>query len=90
MPKMSIADTRYKFLREIEKFCESNKLNFAKVMDSPQSCSENMLAVQHWDESVGANGLLDETPAEIILLAKKTGETIVVEKCENTDKYLAL
>lgn len=87
---MSIANIRNEFLREIKIFCNSSNLSFEKVMSFPQSCNENTLAVQYWDESLGTNGLLEETPAEIILLAKKADGKIDVEKQENTDKYLSV
>ena len=86
--KMSIAEARNEILRAIQAFCISNDLSYDKVLNFPQSFNQNVLAVQYWDKTVGAEGLLDETPAEIILLAKKTGEKIIVEKCDNTDKYL--
>ena len=78
------------FLLAIQEFCKANNLDYEKVKASPRCGNGNVLFIQRVNDTSSSAGLLDESPAEIILSARKGVDGIVIEKRENTDKYLSI
>lgn len=78
------------FLLAIQEFCKANNLDYGKVRASPRCGNDNVLFIQRVNDTSSSAGLLDESPAEIILSARKGADGIVIEKRENTDKYLSI
>lgn len=78
------------FLLAIQEFCKANNLDYGKVKASPRCGNDNVLFIQGVNDTSSSAGLLDESPAEIILSARKGADGIVIEKRENTDKYLSI
>lgn len=78
------------FLLAIQEFCKANNLDYGKVKASPRCGNDNVLFIQRVNDTSSSAGLLDESPAEIILSARKGADGIVIEKRENTDKYLSI
>ena len=52
---------------EIEKYCENNNLSFEKACQMGQCYGKNDLWLQYVDKEKGKKGLLDETPAPVVL-----------------------
>nr|DAV19218.1 MAG TPA: hypothetical protein [Bacteriophage sp.] len=78
------------FLLAIQEFCKANNLDYEKVKTSPRCGNNNVLFIQRANNASSSAGLLDESPAEILLTARKGADGIVIEKRENTDKYLSI
>ncbi len=78
------------FLLAIQEFCKANNLDYEKVKSSPRCGNNNVLFIQRANNASSSAGLLDESPAEILLTARKGADGIVIEKRENTDKYLSI
>lgn len=78
------------FLLAIQEFCKANNLDYEKVKASPRCGNNNVLFIQRVNSASASVGLLDESPAEILLAARKGDDGIVIEKRENTDKYLSI
>lgn len=76
------------FLLAIQEFCKANNLDYEKVKASPRCWNNNVLFIQRINGAVSSSGLLENTPAEILLTARKGADGIVIEKRENADKYL--
>ena len=75
---------------EIKTYCEKNMLSFEKVKKSPKSWGKNDIALQYVDREKGKKGLLDETPAPVLLwIRRKSDGKIVFEQTEYTRKYLS-
>lgn len=73
---------------EIEKYCENNNLSFEKACQMGQCCGKNDLWLQYVDKEKGKNGLLDETPAPIVLIIYVDNGNVRFEQTEHTKKYL--
>nr|DAE38371.1 MAG TPA: hypothetical protein [Caudoviricetes sp.] len=78
------------FLLAIQEFCKANNLDYEKVKASPRCGNNNVLFIQRVNSASASVGLLDESPAEILMVARKGADEIVIEKRENTDKYLSI
>lgn len=76
------------FLLAIQEFCKANNLDYEKVKASPKCWNENALFIQRINGAASSSGLLEDTPAEILLTARKGAGGILIEKRENADKYL--
>lgn len=75
---------------EIKLFCEENELDFNKVKSFPKSYNQEVLFVQYMDKNKAKLGLLDNTPAEVVLTIKlNSDKTVSIEKGKNAEKYLA-
>lgn len=73
---------------EIKEYCEKSGLNFEKVLKFKNTGNCNICAIQYFDPHGGAQGLLDETPAELLLLIEKKDNGIEFTQYENALKYL--
>ncbi len=75
---------------EIKEYCLNNNLNYDKARHMAKSWGKNDIALQYIDKSLGLNGLLDDTPAPVVLWIKRqTDGTISFEQTEYTRKYLS-
>ena len=80
-----IQDNRH----EIEAYCKRRGLNAARVFSSPASFNSRMAYVQGVVKRHNSRGLLDETPAPVILrIYKEKNGKIRIEETENTMKFL--
>lgn len=77
-----------KYENEIRKYCSDNNLDFEKVKKMSQSWSKNDIWLQYFDASKGEKGLLDETPAPIVLKIFIKNDVLTFEQTEFTKKYL--
>jgi hypothetical protein len=75
---------------DIERYCRNNKLSADRVFVSPISFNNDFVAVLYADPDKGKLGLLDETPADVLLWIKKIGDNIIFEQTEHTMKHLAI
>ena len=78
-----------KWQNEIKDYCLMNNLDFEKAKKMPKSWGKNDIALQYVDDTEGELGLLDETPAPVVLWIRKSGDKLVFEQTEHTRKYLA-
>ena len=74
--------------KEIKKYCDDNGLDFDIVKSMPQCWGRNDIWLQYHDPEKGKNGLLDETPAPIVLKIQVENGGVRVEQTEHTEKYL--
>ncbi len=74
---------------EIKSYCESNGLDFEKAQKMCKCWGKNDLLLQYHDPQKGKNGLLDETPAPVVLYVKKENGILLFEQTEHTKKYLS-
>lgn len=74
---------------EIRNYCLSNGLDFSKAERSGKCWGKDVLMLQHIEPQAGEKGMMDETPAPIILVIKKQNNSLVFEQTEHTRKYLA-
>ena len=73
----------------IADYCAKNGLSFAKAKQMGRSSGKNDLYLQHLDPEKGRHGLLDETPAPVVLIMKVKNGKPLFEQTEYTRKYLA-
>lgn len=74
---------------EIRDYCIKNNLDFEKAKKMPKSWGKDDIALQYVDDNEGELGLLDETPAPVVLWIKRINGELVFEQTEYTRKYLA-
>ena len=74
--------------KEIRKYCDENGLDFDIVKSMPQCWGKNDIWLQYYDPEKGKSGLLDETPAPIVLKIEINNGIVTVEQTEHTNKYL--
>ncbi|MCD7828519.1 MAG: hypothetical protein LUG85_08335 [Clostridiales bacterium] len=77
-----------KWGKEIQNYCEQNNLDFEKVVHMPKSWGENFFAILFHDKEKGRQGLLDETPMPIVLMAHIRDGVPIFEQTEYTQKYI--
>ena len=73
---------------EIQHYCEENGLNFELAKTLPQCWGKNDIWIQYHDPQKGSSGLLDETPAPIVLIIRVHNGSVSFEQTEHTAKYL--
>lgn len=74
---------------EIKTYCDVNKLDYGRVKKMAKSWGKNDIALQFIDKSKGKRGLLDDTPAPVVLWIRKINDEIIFEQTEYTKKYLS-
>ena len=74
---------------EIQEYCKNNRLSFEKAKRLSKCWGKDHLALQYHDPEKGKMGLLDETPMPVVLWIKRTGDKLVFEQTEYTQKYLS-
>ena len=74
---------------QIKEYCEKNGYDFEKAKKLSQCWGKEFVALQFHDPTKGARGLLDDTPAPVVLWIKKNDDgKLSFEKTEYTDRYL--
>lgn len=74
---------------EIKLYCDENDLDFEKAKQMPKSWNKDFIALQVSSDEENDAGLLDETPAPVVLWIRKSSNgSLVFEQTEHTDKYL--
>lgn len=73
----------------IADYCATNGLSFAKAKQMGRSSGKYDLCLQHLDPEKGRRGLLDETPAPVVLIMRIKNGKPLFEQTEHTRKYLA-
>ena len=76
------------YAAQIEQYCEENGLDFEIAQKLPQCWGKNDIWLQFHDPNKGKNGLLDETPAPIVLKITIDNGEVKIEQTEHTEKYL--
>lgn len=74
---------------EIQRYCMENHLDFEKARKLPQCWGKNDLWLQYHDPAKGKQGLLNETPAPIVLKIARSNGKLLFEQTEHTRKYLS-
>lgn len=83
---MKIFEKYYEFLRE---YCKNKPLNYDEIISYPRCGNEQILNFVKYDEEKGKNGLLDETPAEIILTIYYNEDgSFTISEGKNAKKYI--
>lgn len=73
---------------EIHKYCEDNGLDFNKAKTMPKAWNKDFLVFLYADPNERTRGLLDETPAPIVLRMDLVNGNPVFTQTEYTKKYL--
>ena len=81
----SLFDT---YKREIEQYCNDNGLDFSKMKGMGRCWGKDHLFIQYVDPSEGKMGLLDETPAPVVLIMKIVNGKPEFEQTQYTQVYL--
>lgn len=75
---------------DIKVYCNNNGLNFDKAKRLSKCWGKNDLLLQYHDPEKGKMGLLDETPAPVVLWIRKAPDgTLSFEQTEHTKRYLS-
>ena len=75
--------------KQIKEYCDDNEFDFEKAKKLSQSWGKDVLVLQFHDPKKGMKGLLDETPAPLVLLIRKDKDgSFTFEQTEYTEKYL--
>lgn len=77
---------------KIKNYCDNNGLDFSKIKKKKKmikGCGEDDIIFQYHDPEKGKMGLLDETPAPVVLKIIRMGSNIKFEQTEYTHKYLS-
>lgn len=75
--------------KDIQKYCRENGLDFSKAQKAGKCWGKDFLILQHVDEKKGQRGLMDESPAPVVLVVKRDNDRVVFEQTPNTRRYLA-
>ena len=73
---------------EIQDYCMKNDLDFEKVKKLSKGNGSDFLLLGYSDIDKGKKGLIDDTPAPLVLIIKKTIKGLVFEQTEYTSQYL--
>ena len=76
--------------KEIQNYCANNSLDFEKVKRMPQCWGKNDIWLQYHDPEKGKDGLMNETPAPIVLKIFFSDGVVKFEQTEYTKKYLGI
>lgn len=76
------------YKEEIERYCKDNGLNYSKAQKMSECWGENDVWLQYVDDKKGLSGLLDETPAPIVLKIVIDDSKIKFEQTPYTKIYL--
>jgi len=74
---------------EIQDYCLKNNLDFEKVKRLSKGNGPDFLLLGYSDPNNGKKGLIDDTPAPLVLIIKKTIKGLVFEQTEHTAQYLS-
>ena len=76
------------YKEEIERYCKDNGLNYSKAQKMSECWGKNDVWLQYVDDKKGLSGLLDETPAPIVLKIVIDDSKIKFEQTPYTKIYL--
>ncbi len=84
-----LMDLLRKYEKDLVKFCRNNGISYEKLKQFPRCGNESVLFIQHYDPKDTGTGLINNTPAEIVL-SVIVGEdgNIIIEEGENLRNYL--
>ena len=72
----------------IEEYCKKSGLSFQKAEMMCRASGKDDLLLQYHDPKKGELGLINETPAPVVLIMRVANGTPFFEKTKHTDKYL--
>ena len=75
---------------DIKRYCKNHSLNYKKAKNLVSCWNEDMLVLQHHDPEKGEMGLLDETPAPVVLIIFREPHGLRFEQTQYTKQYLAI
>ena len=78
------------YIKEIQNYCIANSLDFEKAKNMSQCWGKNDVWLQYHDPKKGKSGLMDETPAPIVLKIIVNNGSVEFEQTEYTMKYLGV
>ncbi len=78
-----------KYEKEIEKYCDNNGLDFSKTKGMGYCFGKNHLIIQYVDYEKGKRGLLDETPAPVVLEMEIVEGKPQFKQTQYTKQYLS-
>ena len=74
---------------DIKEYCDRNNLDFNKLEKMGRCFGSSAIYFQYFDKENRSLGLLDETPAPIVLIVKEEAGILLIEQTENTERYLS-
>lgn len=77
-----------RYEKNIQQYCLENGLDFKKAQKMGRCWGKDDLWLQYLDPEKGKKGLLEESPAPIVLIMKVTNQGVIFEQTEFTFKYL--
>lgn len=77
--------------KDIEAYCVGNGLSFEKAKGLAKCWGKDDLLLQYYNPNgeSAKKGLLDETPAPLVLYIKKENGKLIFEQTEHTKQYLS-
>jgi len=75
---------------EIATYCKENRLSVDKAFSASGTETDEWVFLQHFDPTEGERGLLDETPADVILKIFLENGKLRFEQTEHTRTYLGV
>ena len=73
----------------VQTYCKENGLDFEKAKALAKCGNQDFFALQYHDPEKGTQGLMDETPAPLVLIVSRGPDGLRFEQTEHTQKYLA-
>lgn len=71
-------------------YCQKMGVAYDKIMALPKCYTKDMIKFQILNEEKGKMGLMDNTPAKVILTIRKDGNELVFEPSEDIKKYVGV
>lgn len=75
--------------KEIREYCRENGLDFSKAQKAGKCWGKDFLILQYVDAEKGQRGLMDESPAPVVLVVRRENDRLAFEQTPNTRRYLA-
>ena len=76
------------YAKAVENYCQTNGLSYQKAKQMGKASGKDDLLLQYHDPAKGKRGLLDETPAPVVLIMHVVNGIPRFEQTEHTNKYL--
>lgn len=76
------------YAQAVEAYCKQNNLSFQKAKKMCKAYGRNDMLLQYHDPQKGKRGLLDETPAPVVLIMRVIDGKPMFEATEHTNRYL--
>lgn len=78
------------YINDIKKYCAENKLSYEKLLQMVRCVGQSHITFVYRNPKNGEQGLVDETPAITVLVAKVIADKLVIEETPYSRKYLTL